>query len=381
MALGTLNVLHVVLSFRAGGRRNAIADLAARSKREVNTHLCCVDELGCERAELNGTFESVSVLERNSNRTWRARRALIALCRQHDIHLIHAHDAASQFMGALLKLRLPRTHLLMTFHRTLGFESERFRDKVRNAWCGWLSAAVVTASAERKAHFLSENAVSEGKLAVIPLGVDLVRMRPDMQARQEVRATLGLDERTTIVGAIGHFGPEKGIDQAIEAFNAFSNGNPNSNAALVILGNGSDEDRQRLLKLSRQNRCRPAIFAGFRSDVPRWLSAFDILLHTPRLEAFGLVVVEAMACGLPVIATSAGSMPEIVRNGKSGLLVEAGSIAAIADSLKRLIEDPQLRRQLGSCGQQIAREEYSSELCARRYVDLYHRVCRRERIS
>src|SRR5258708_27898500 len=97
VALGTLNVLHLVLSFRAGGRRNAISNLAAHSKGMVNAHLCCLDELGCDREELDGLFGSVSVLERNTIGTLRARRRLTEICPKDDVHVIHAHDAASQF--------------------------------------------------------------------------------------------------------------------------------------------------------------------------------------------------------------------------------------------------------------------------------------------
>ena len=377
LAGGNLNILHLVLSFRRGGRRNAIANLAGQTSKAVNCHLACLDELGCPPEELGGLFRSVSVLERPTRGHCRGALRLSRICRERKIDLIHAHDAASQYAATVARFFRPRMKLVMTFHRTLGFESARHRDKLRNAFCGFFSQAIVTASTERKHHFLSENAVPQRKLTVIPFGVDLERFRPDPSARREVRAALGVRDQTLLIGAIGHFGPEKGIDQAVRAFQTLSARNPETDAALVVLGDGTPEQREAVAKLVRQNPSARVILAGFQEDVWRWLPALDVFLHTPRMEAFGLALIEAMACGLPVVATRVGSLPEIVREAQTGLVVEAGSVEAIAAGLSRVVRDEELRHQLASHARQVAQREYSSDLCARRYVTLYERVCGR----
>ena len=236
--------------------------------------------------------------------------------------------------------------LLMTFHRTLGFESARYRDKIRNSFCGLMSEAVVTASEERRRHYLSENAIAASKLHVVPLGVDLERFQPDSTSRSQVRSALGIGEQTVVVGTIGHFGPEKGVDLAIEAFNQCASQHPMLDLALVVLGDGTAEQWDRIRRVSQVNHSKLVYLAGFQSDVWRWMSAFDILLHTPRMEAFGLVVIEAMACRLPVVATRVGSMPEIVREGETGLLVEPESIDTMAQALKHLVLNRDYRHSL-----------------------------------
>ena len=96
-----INLLHLVLSFRRGGRRNAITNLARHAKDEVNVHLCCIEELGCDKSELDGLFHSTSSLNRSPGNQFEACRRLGSLCRECDIDLIHAHDAASQYLGAM----------------------------------------------------------------------------------------------------------------------------------------------------------------------------------------------------------------------------------------------------------------------------------------
>lgn len=370
-----INLLHLVLSFHRGGRRNAIMNLALHANDVVRGHMCCVEEFGCEIEEFAGLFCSTSTLNRNRRNHVSACRRLAALCRDREIDLIHAHDAASQYLAAFARFARPRMKLLMTFHRTLGFESARYRDKLRNAFCGVMSKAIVTASNERKQHYLSENFIVPSKMFVIPLGVDLSRFQPNSKNRADVRRTLGIDERTLLVGAVGHFGPEKGLDLAIQAFNECTRRNPNVDMSLLVLGDGTVEQRERIHRISQTNRSKPIYLAGFQSEAWRWLSAFDIMLHTPRMEAFGLVVAEGMACKLPVVATANGSMPELVRNGETGIVVESESIEAIARELGRLAQDRNLRQTLAAQAYQVAQNEYSSVLCAQRYAKLYQGIC------
>jgi len=113
------------------------------------------------------------------------------------------------------------------------------------------------------------------------------------------------------------------------------------------------------------------VFAGFRQDVERWFFGFDVFVHAPRLEAFGLVLAEAMATALPVVATRVGGIPDIVRNGRTGILVEPDSPVALADALEQVVRDAALRCEMGTAGRRVALAEYTVELYARRHARLY----------
>jgi glycosyltransferase involved in cell wall biosynthesis len=258
----------------------------------------------------------------------------------------------------------------MTFHRSLGFETARLGNRVRNALAALQCGAIVTASRERRQHFLDENYVNAKKVVRIPFGVDTQRFRPDSGVRREVRRELGLQPDTPVVGAIGHFGPEKGLDQVVRNFVALTARKLPGEPFLVLVGDGSPAQREVLEGWSRQVPGR-VFYAGFRNDVERWLQAWDVFVHLPRLEAFGLVVAEAMATGLPVVATAVGGLLDLVRNGITGFLVPPNSPEAAADALERLLLDPALRESMAYRARQVAQAEFSMDLCAQRYLHLY----------
>lgn len=368
-----INVLQLVLSFRPGGRRNAIQTLARGIQTAgAKCDLCCLDELGCQSSELGNEFDSVTVLNRSQLGHFGVARRLRLLCRDREIDLIHAHDAASQFAAALVRLVRPRTKLLMTFHRSLGFESARRRDRFRNAFACSLSGAIVTASLERKEHFRFENLVPERKLEVIPFGIDVHSFCRDAKRRLEIRSSLKLGPRTVVVGAAGHYGREKGIDVAIQVFGELCRRRPELDTVLVVLGSGSSDQKREIEQLAAAHPGRRIVLAGFQPSVRDWYSAFDVFLHAPRLEAFGLVIIEAMAANLPVVATRVGGVPELVRHEQTGLLGD--SPAELADALSRLITDPDLRERYGARGFEVADAEYGASLSSERYLDLYHRL-------
>lgn len=258
----------------------------------------------------------------------------------------------------------------MTFHRSLGFESAGFRSRLRNAISLIPVTRVLTASEERRGHFLAENWVPPTKVTTIPLGIDLNRFRPDPEARRAVRAELGIGESQPMIVAAGHYGEEKGIDLAIAAAQSAAKELADP-PILVVMGTGHPDRIAAITQLARSVRQGEVRLLGQRSDPERVLAAGDLLLHTPRLEAFGLVVVQAMACGLPAVAAAVGGIPEVVVDGATGLLTPVGDAAAAGSAVATLVADPALRRRLGKAGLARARREYPDSLFAARYRDLY----------
>lgn len=364
-------VLHLTLAFTPGGRRRAITTLLERLPEfDTTCDLVCLDELGYDPSALDAPVGMVECLERRSLLDHRAWGKLVAICRQRGIQVVHAHDAASQFTAACARVRLPRLRLAMTFHRSLGFESATQRDRLRNAWANGLSQAIITGSRERRAHFLAENWVNPRKVVRLPFGIDVGRFQPDAEARDALRRELELGPETTVLGAVGHFGKEKGIDVVLRGYAALGRSLGPGTTALIVVGDGDDAQREALQRLAAEVTGR-VIFAGFRRDVERWFQAFDVFVHGARQEAFGLVLAEAMAVGLPVVATRVGGIPDIVRDGQTGLLVPPDQPAALAGALERLVRAPDLRATMGAASARVARAEYPATLYARRHARLY----------
>ena len=164
--------------------------------------------------------------------------------------------------------------------------------------------------------------------------VNTDRFQPDAEVRARVRASMGCDD-SLIILVVAHLIPEKGVDVAIRALADLP-----SRAVLWIVGDGPE--RHRLASLAQAMGVEARVrFLGVHSDVSPFLQAADCFV-CPSLwqEAAGLVILEAMACGLPVIASSVGGIPEFVTPGETGYLFSAGDSRALADSLRGLASDP-----------------------------------------
>jgi glycosyltransferase involved in cell wall biosynthesis len=370
-----MKVLHLTLSFERGGRRRAITTLAEELRAlDVTCDLCCLNQLGCPREEALRTFGRVEVLRRRSLLDRTALIRLTRLCDQEDVTLLHAHDAASQFTAALLRQWRPRLPLVKTFHRSLNSDTARLCHRLRNALACAYSGAIIIASRERCAHFLSENYVQPWKVVRIPLGIDLARFWPDPTDGAAIRRQLGLATDTVVLGAVGHFGHPKGLDVVLRGFRELARRRPPGSVALVVVGDGRPEQRALLHALAEQVAPQRVILTGYVPEVERWFRAFDLFVHAPRVESFGLVLPEAMASRLPVVATRVGGIPDIVRAGRTGFLVPPDAPVLLADALERLVRDPGLRDVLGAEARRVALAEYGSALYARRHLRLYEDV-------
>ena len=368
-----MNVLHLTLSYSRGGRREAIAALAQGLREQgVESRLCCLDEFGSEPGERTLFADSIS-LDRAGAFDLTALGRLHRYCREHRVDVLHAHDAASEAMSAMA-MPANGSALLMTFHRTRNLETARFRDRLRNALVGLRVGAVVTASQERLHHYLDNNYVAAHKVSCIPLGIDLERFRPDPDMRRRMRERLGVADDQLLVGTVGHFGAEKGIDLAIGAFQAFLARHPERDARLVVLGRG-DEMQTAWIKQKVLPPFADRIdFQGFQAHPEQWFPAFDVLLHGARDEAFGLVLAEAQACGVPVVAARVGGIPEVVADGITGRLASAPEVEPLADMLAEVAADADRRRAMAARAIEHARSRFSRERYARDYIDVYRRL-------
>jgi L-malate glycosyltransferase len=367
-----MKVLHLTISLAPGGRRSAILTLASHLQRlGVNCELGCLHELECSPEEAAAFPSPVTAFEKHGLWEPQAIARLTEFCLQREVDVVHTHDAESQLAGALMRQREPRIKLVKTFHRSLPFDSATSRDRLRNAFASAFCGAIVTGSSERRRHFLEQNYVRSAKLVRIPFGIDLERFHPDEAARNSKRRELGAEPSQLLIGVAGHFGEEKGVDVAIRSFQELCRVRDPNSVILLVIGNGTAAQAKALRALAaRSPQCR-ILFAGFVRDIEQWLPAMDLFLHTPRLEAFGLVLAESMATGLPVVATRVGGIPEIVKDTRTGLLVEPDSHWKTGRVVAELLADPERCAAMGAQGRNVALAEFSGRLYAERHMTLY----------
>ncbi|MFO7526382.1 MAG: glycosyltransferase family 4 protein, partial [Ignavibacteriaceae bacterium] len=155
---------------------------------------------------------------------------------------------------------------------------------------------------------------------------------------------------------------------ALDAFKSVSENHPN--ARLLICGEG--ELRVDVEKFISENKLESKIhLAGFRNDIPNIMKTIDVLLTPSLWEGFGIVLIEAMASGKPCIATNTSSIPEIVEDGVNGSLVPSKDSQSIAESLTKLIADPQLVRTMGQAGITTVREKFTIDKMIKEYESIF----------
>lgn len=182
-----------------------------------------------------------------------------------------------------------------------------------------------------------------------------------------LRARFGLPTTGPLIGIVGRLQRWKGMHTVIDAMPAVRAAHPG--AHLVIVGGAHDTEPRygdELRTLAALRGVSDAVtFAGYQADVPRWMQAMDVIVHASDREPFGIVVVEAMALGKPVIAGSAGGPAEIIVDGVHGLLTPFGDASALAAAIRRYLDDPAFAAQAGAAA--LARaQEYSAEAYAAR---------------
>lgn len=215
---------------------------------------------------------------------------------------------------------------------------------------------------------LIEIGIPEHKPRLAYHGVDMQRFSPDLSVRERWARRYAIQPEEVILSSIAHMRPFKHPEVIVEAFALLVN--RGVKARLFMAGNGKMQPE--LEELSRRLGISERIhWLGGCSNPERLLQATDIFVLASVGEAFGLVLTEAMACGVPVVGSRSGAIPEIVDDGKTGLLAAPQDPASFADAMERLARDQGLRREMGLRGLERVREHFTTEASIERMINVY----------
>jgi glycosyltransferase involved in cell wall biosynthesis len=231
--------------------------------------------------------------------------------------------------------------------------------------------AVAQASADR---FTGSFRSLKKRVRVIPNGVDLKTFRPDPTTRQAIRSELHLGADEPVIGIIGRLTPSKGQLELLHAFKRVVREFPA--ATLLIAGAPAFNREYEYAELLKQTASEPGtsnrvLMLGARDDVAVIMQALDLLVVNSSSEACCLVVLEAMACGVPVLATRTGGTPEIIEHGRNGLLIPLRDEDALATAIMELIREPDLRAQFAHQGRQRVTAHFDIRRCVCEIQDFY----------
>lgn len=290
----------------------------------------------------------------------------LRILREFRPHIVHTHSFYADLVGGIIsKLsRVPilvttKHHDMETLRTTTGAFTAR---RLVGAFDRVVSVShAVTEFLERTLH------LDDTRLKLIPYGFPPRKGLPE-KGPNGLRNDLGLDPETKLVTMVGSLTARKGVDDLLRSASLVRDAVPSARCLLVGRG-----DQRRLLEevVRRLDLTECVRFLGFRRDVPEILDSSDLLVLPSHWEGFGLVMLEAMNAGLPVVGTRRGAIPEVVRDGETGLLVPPQDPEALATALIRLLCKPEQAKAMGRAGLSRLRREFDMEKAVRAHDEMY----------
>ncbi len=328
-----------------------------------------VEQHGIPVRRINNFVSEVSLFK-DLHALWQVYRLL----RREKYDLIHTHNSKGSFIGRLAAKLAGGPPLVYTAHGYAFHENERwFRrifffalEKIAKNW----SARVICISQPLVDLWVQRNLAPREKIRKIYSGIDICEFAQE-DKRELVRQELGLQPNNIAIGQVSKLWEGKGHEDIITACPRIFEKVPN--AKVFFIGNGPIRNKlnEIVLKNNLQDRI---IFLGHHDDIPRITSALDIAVLASHYEGMGRVILEAMAAGLPVVATRVGGIPDLVVEQETGLLVDSQSPEQLAQAIISLAHDPELRDSMGSRGRQRVDSRFSAATMVEQIDQVYQEV-------
>lgn len=382
-AAGAIRLLFLIGGMDSGGAQTqARLLLESLPSRGVEAHLACYHGSEEILRSLGDAGVEVHRLPRPLRRLWPLQifAALHRLVRRHRIQIVHAFLEDFVIIAPPLRLLQPRLAVVASRRSLADYVRP---DRLRlMAWSArWASAVVANASA------VAESArVAEGdpgaKLRVIRNGMPLPPPVP-LEERARAREEFGVEPEAFVVAYPAHFRHGKGHARLPEVVRGLADAVP---GARVLLAGKAESDphyrRTHARFLETAERLRLAgnfVHLGLLPHSRQLLAASDVLLSFSESEGMSNSIMEAMAIGLPVVASDVGGTPELVRDGVDGWLIASGDTRAASERLVRLAKDPGRGRRMGEAGRSRIEHEFSVARMVEAYLEIYEETTGRRR--
>lgn len=366
-----IRVVHVIDTGGPGGAEAVFLQTATLLDPARFESIAVVGGMGWLAQQFQGRGAPPRIVPAKGSFNVRYLSTLLRLARQHKSDVIVAHLYGSSVYASLVGALLSIPVVSVLHGQSDVPHKERFSS---------LKAAIVR-RASRKVVFVSERleddlrprlGLAAEQCAVIPNGVDTEVFRPGRD--RSLRAELHLPDDAALLGAIGNVRQPKAYDVLLRAARTLIDRSQRFH--LIVAGDCANDLGRQLQQLSTELGVeRHVTFLGLRADVARILNNLDVFVLSSNTEGFSIACIEAMACGIPVVATRSGG-PEQILAGEAGLLVPTGDPDSLALALKRVICSKDLAATLTARAIKRVHEQYSLSTMLSRYEALLERVVR-----
>lgn len=308
---------------------------------------------------------------------------LTRFLRKKRYHIVHTHNSKAGFIGRLAAKWAGVPIIVHTVHgfafhdREPAWRQILFRnlERLASRWCD----KMVFISQPLIDWALRDRITRREKIQKIYSGIELDHFEPVPDGEKKaLKEAWGIREEAPVVGIVSKLWEGKGHTVLIHAFEGLKQEIPE--AVLVIVGEGYLRDKLSDL-VDRLGLKGSVLFTGFQMDVRRIIATFDVAVLPSFFEGMGRVLLEAMAMGKPVVASSVGGIPDLVHHGKTGLLVTPGSVSQLKSGLLTLIRNKALAKEMGKEGRKRISEEFSAGRMAQSIEKLYRELLQTKGIS
>ncbi len=363
-------ILHIIDTTGPGGAETVFIELADRMRQRSYKSLVLIKGPGWVQEELARRGLTPLIYNTKGTFMWDYVQYLFQLIRKEDVDLIQSHLLGSNLYAAIAGM-ITATPVVASYHGMVDISpDERFRrlkSKIMNTGI----RRFVVVSNNLRQQVKQQGMLNDRKTEVIYNGIATEDYQ--LPHAHRIRTELELPDNAVLIGCLGNIRPAKGYDLLIEVAAQLQADFPHVH--FVIAGQGKSGLTEQLEEQRKALGVESNVhFLGFQGDSAEFLSNLDIFLLPSTSEGFSISTIEAMAAGLPVIASRCGGPEEIIETEKTGLLVDVGSPEALAEGVKRLVAEPDFTAKIAEQGRAAARADYDIEVMLNRYEQIYARL-------
>ncbi len=359
--------LHAIDTTGPGGAETVFVDLATRLTGSLDEHFVLITGPGWVQDELRRRGVTPHLVSAHGSFNIPYLGTLVRFIRHHRIDLVQSHLLGSNVYCSLAGA-ICRVPVVSTFHGSVDLHPTERHVALKTFVLNRGSSRCVFVSDSLREDITQRSRISRLKAVTIYNGIDPTAFA--VRHNQTLRQELGLAHTAIIVGAVGNVRPSKGYDTLLRTAALLHSADARYH--FVIAGDYENILARKLMRLRTQFGLENVVhFLGFRQDIAEVLNSLDVFVLSSDSEGFSLATVQAMACGVPVVATRSGGPEEIVHDGVTGLLVDVRAESQLAAGIQRVTEDTSLRESLVVNALELAQSRYTLEAMLDSYRTLY----------
>lgn len=360
-------ILQVVLDMQFVGEK-VVAALSREISDEFEVMFCCLDRIGLLGEELQKEGFFIVSLHRTPGIDRTLPGKIANLAKEKKVDIIQAHHYTPYFYSGLSRFFYHRPLLVFTEHGRDFPDIVSWRRKFSNLFLNLVTDKITSVCEFSKKGLIQNEKLPESKIEVIYNGIEPIHERINLidESNQKVLDWIGASDN--VIGFLARLDWIKNPELLIDAFAIACKDVPD--AKLVIMGKGE-------MMKPLQNRCREynisnnVLFAGLMKNPMPIVSRLRALVVTSLCEAASLSILEAMMCGVPVLATNVGGNPELVTDGVTGYLIESGSAQGFAEAMVKVMSDKSMAKKLGKNAKADVMERFSFSIMVKKYKKIY----------